>query len=177
MTSHSITAAWLPNGNPRRTLYQADIWSAGSSTKSLVLLSTTACFDNLSASTLYHVRVQASIGDGAPSEAVSLSAATLPAGKAAVYRPEPGLAAIWLVPTNPSWVQVGAYVNSAYAQAMEKALNSSGHKAIVFDAKARGLLLHQVRIGPFENWGAARDEADRLTADNVLDKLGKTLKK
>jgi cell division septation protein DedD len=181
VTSHSITASWSPNGNPSRALYQADIWSAGSPPRSLVLLSTTACFERLSAATVYHVRVRASIGDGPPGEAASSSMATLPEGASAKRAPEGSALepepSIWVVPGDPHWVQVGAYVNSAHAQALASALNSSGHKALVADRKARGRLLHQVRIGPFANWGAAQDEADRLEADKTLDKLEKSLKK
>ena len=180
LSSHSITASWSANGNPRRTLYRADIWSAKSSTKSLVLLSTTACFQNLAPSTFYRVRVQASIDDGLPSEAVSFSARTLPAGLAVSGAPGPGSASgppVWMVSGEPRWVQVGAYRDAAYSQALAKALNSAGHKAVVTEAKAAGGVLHQVRVGPFPSWDAARDEVARIEADKAAGKLDRSPRK
>jgi cell division septation protein DedD len=74
-------------------------------------------------------------------------------------------------------VQVGAYRDSAQAQVLADGLSASGHKVIVSDAQAGEVIMHKVRIGPFETWRAARDEADRLAAYKTLDQLAASLKK
>jgi hypothetical protein len=56
-------------------------------------------------------------------------------------------------------------------------LSALGHQASVSDAQAGGVLMHKVRIGPFATWRAARDEADRLDADQTLDRLTASPKK
>jgi len=78
VSSHTIAATWSANGNPQRALYQADIWAEGAEPTSLILLSNAAYFEDLSTSTVYHVRVLASVGDGIPSESIMLSTMTPP---------------------------------------------------------------------------------------------------
>ena len=65
------------------------------------------------------------------------------------------------------WVQLGAFADSARADALANALNADGNFVDLFSFRSKGVLYRRVRVGPFGSIRDARQERDQLAAQHI----------
>ena len=105
----------------------------------------------------------------APATAVSTAAVKAPAGVSPAGRATPSVrrAAGGRSLETVYWVQLGAFTETARAEALANALIADGNFVELFAFRNRGVLYRRVRVGPFATIGDARLERNQLAAQNV----------